>query len=152
MSGFSQLSAIVVSLVSAMMVTGCFFNHYQAEEIGLQGSSFVNVYEILTANCLSCHSEEGAARQAWSLNIAPTKDRYPQCIEAANQLLCTTYEELTGTEWPWIVAYDPQASQPFVNACDTAQSYHIGASIPKRLGDKDCALFEQWIHQGAKFN
>lgn len=86
------------------------------------------------------------------MNIVPTVDRYPSCVEVNNQFLCTTYSELTGTEWPWVVAGNPQASQPFVNACDTSQSYHIGTSIPERLSDGDCGLFQRWILEGAEFN
>lgn len=149
---FKRLSTVGVSLVLVIWVAGCYSTIQEAEQIDKRRSSFTNVYGILKLNCVACHSENGSGKQAWSLNVPPTADKYPICNAASDQFLCTTYYELTGTEWPWIVAADPGASQPFVNACDVEQSYHIGTSIPERLSDEDCALFEEWILKGAELN
>lgn len=148
MSVFKNILGFGVLVTLFFSITAC-QTYSKGESTTKSNAAFSKVYEILKSHCFSCHSENGPAKDAWSMNAPAIK--YSDCILSKDQSLCTTYFELTSTEWPWIVAGDPQASQPFVNACDKEQSYHIGTSIPDRLSDNECALLESWILEGAKF-
>lgn len=130
------------------LMTACQI-HSKEENTIRSSPSFLMVYETLKIHCFACHSELGPAKNTWSMNAPAVK--YSDCSSSKNPALCTTYFELTSTEWPWIVAGDPQVSQPFVNACDKEKSYHIGTSIPDRLSDSECKLLESWILDGASF-
>jgi mono/diheme cytochrome c family protein len=116
--------------------------------------AFNAVYDLLLTHCGECHVQ-GSADGPWSLDTPPSRDRYPECLDLteAEQLRCATYHQLVdepGAGIPaWIRPVEAAMSEPYVQACDSVASFHIGHSIPGRLPDQECVGFLGWIEAGA---
>jgi hypothetical protein len=133
------LNSFLLYILSSTFITVC-----HAEE----SRSFSQVYPILKTNCGACHIDSGVAIQAWTLDTMPSENLYEQCLGSDSPAQCTTYFKLTEGEYPWMISGNLAESQPYVNACVTEESYHIGVSIPAKLSDEDCNLIKNWIIQG----
>lgn len=114
-------------------------------------SEFAPVYEILQLRCGGCHRTGGAS--SWIVDM-PAADRYPMCVQASAEFQCTTHQQLTEVPGPdipaWVRPTEPRMSEPYVNACDTENSFHIGVSLPEKLPDAECRRLLDWITAGAK--
>jgi mono/diheme cytochrome c family protein len=116
--------------------------------------TFSGVYELLSTHCRACHVK-GIADGPWSLDTPPRDDYFAECLdeEPSNQLRCTTWHQLVEVPAPdfpaWVQPADPEASAPYVQACNPADSFHIGHSMPEKLPDADCAALLGWIEAGA---
>lgn len=120
------------------------------------GSSFAGIYELLTEHCGACHVQ-GIADGPWSLDTPPAADRYPECLaqNEAERLVCSTWHQLVDAPGPgmsaWIRPQEPEASEPYAQACEPSGSFHIGHSLPEALPDEVCARFLSWIEGGARY-
>lgn len=115
---------------------------------------FVAVYDLLVTHCGACHVQ-GNADGPWSLDTPPTVERFPECLplDPEQQLRCATYHQLVDIPAPgipaWIRPEEATLSEPYVQACNSAVSFHIDHSLPESLSEQDCAGFRGWIEAGA---
>jgi len=115
---------------------------------------FSQVYMLLSEHCGACHVR-GVADGPWSLDTPPTQQRYPECleVEASEQLKCATYHQLVDPPVPgvpaWIRPTEAAVSEPYAQACDPDNSFHIGHSLPTSLAADQCSGFLGWIEAGA---
>ena len=134
-----------------LALSGCSAPDPQAEAAG-----FDEIYAILSQHCGACHVQ-GAAEGPWSLDTPPGPDWFPVCLErpAADQARCATYHQLVDAPGPgippWIRPDDATGSEPYVQACEPAQSFHIGHSLPAALPASDCGRLLEWIVAGARW-
>ena len=118
------------------------------------GPDFRLVYDILRQHCGACHVQ-GIADGPWSLNTAPSSDRFAQCLAEKGdaQLRCATYHELVDEPAAgipaWIRPAEASLSEPYVQACDPSASFHIGHSLAAALPAEACTALLHWIESGA---
>lgn len=147
------LFAVLVALIARVAVA--------ADDSGVStavspSGQFLPVYALLSEHCGACHVQ-GVADGPWSLNTPPTLDRFPECLalSESDQLSCATYHQLVDEPAPgipaWIRPREAASSEPYVQACDSTVSFHIGHSLPAALQDEDCAFLLHWIENGAAF-
>lgn len=120
------------------------------------GSPFAPVYQILRDQCGSCHHVGGAS--SWVIDMSPTVYKYSAClahVDLRSQHQCTTHQQLVEVPGPgipaWIRPQQAAKSEPYVNACVTEESFHIGVSLPEKLPDAACRMILDWIIDGAKY-
>lgn len=117
---------------------------------------FAPVYQILQNHCGHCHQSGGAS--SWVVDMSPTTEKYPECLayaDLASQHQCTTHQQLVEVPGldipPWVRPRQAAMSEPYVNACVTEESFHIGVSLPEKLPDAACRMIFDWIITGAKY-
>lgn len=119
-------------------------------------AGFSEIYQLLDHHCGDCHVQ-GIADGPWSLNTPPDDQRFPECLgsDEYTQLRCATYHQLVDAPGPGITAWirpdNAPASEPYVEACDSTASFHIGQSLPEGLPEHSCAMLLAWIRDGARY-
>lgn len=120
------------------------------------GSHFAPVYQILRNQCAGCHHVGGAS--SWVVDMSPTADKYSGCLVHADlhsRHQCTTHQQLVEVPGPgipaWVRPEQAASSEPYVNACVTEESFHIGVSLPEKLPDQACKMIFDWITRGAHY-